>query len=157
MKRLKRTADDFTSKFLNVNSNLYEEGTVETEEFIVKDDVIDEILKEMKWDGNSEYFSGRKSWNYYQPDEPAGGYVNVTGVFDCTKLEPKYGPIYDRDVQLIVKFMNDDSFVSDFIRETVEEFAPIGVSVGDIDTVISQHDKEIVIEATSDDLEQIYE
>jgi hypothetical protein len=149
MKRLIRKAEEVqfvkNSEGQEVNPNLYAEaaGVIYTE---LKEEVLEFIMDELDWDGDSEYEQGYKSNNYYEPDESENANISATGKLPISKLQEKFGTISPDDLEILKEELGNGS-LEDYLKDRLDDFKEGPVNSVELEnTNITVNSTEIKIE-----------
>ncbi|AEO93650.1 gp391 [Bacillus phage G] len=125
------------------NLNFYKRGTVETKEFIFKDEIIEYIIEKIRIQGDSSYIPGYKSNSYYIPDDPGEVYLNCEGNLKLSIIEEKYGKFNDEDIEFLKDDLNENENFEEFLKAVLRDFKAHQISDFSIER------KEIVVNKDS--------
>lgn len=152
MKRLVRKADFSNNGDYNVN--LYQEGTVESGELILKDEIIESIMDNMDVQGESEFTPELRSRDYYTQDEAADATLSCEGTLDISVLENTFGEFTENDITVLEEELKDSEAFKDFLIICLEDIKDHNISTFKLGNVeISIKNKLIDVEAEADDIE----
>lgn len=136
------------------NTKLYQEGTIDSGDFIFKEEIIDYIIEKMKFQGDSEYEKGYSSNNYYIPDEPSNSYIKATGTLLLSVIENKYGSFNEGDSETLEHELNENEEFQTYLKEILNDHKSFVISNFQLgNTTIMVDSKSIIVEVEADDIE----
>lgn len=136
------------------NLDLYEEGTVESEEFIFKQEIVDFIIEHLKWKSDYEYYPEYRSRDWYVPSEPEYATLEAFGTLELSKLETQFGEFKDGDIEALEYELSENENFKQYLKEVLEEekcYPISNFSLGEKNIKVDR--KRIMIHIKADDIE----
>lgn len=150
---LRKTLRKIAAEEHDYNSSLYTEDTIGSH-FLLKEEVVQFICDNMKYDGEGIFEPAMKSYDWYTPDDPGQADIYAKGTLSISKLEEQYGSISQEDIEFIQTSLTDDQdYLRDYFKDVLRDYADSSVKYFGVELNVSIEANNIIVAAEAEDLE----
>lgn len=149
----KNSERDGKMEIMFLNEKLYISESIGTEEYTLTDETIESIFENGKQDEMSYFRRGRKSLDWYEPDDPDEMELELSLTVPIEEIEKVFGELTEDDLENIYYFLSESDEIKEKMKYQLEEIKPQEVSYFDIDLTVIVNKKEIFIQAVAENIE----
>lgn len=105
----------------DINFKLYKKETIKSQMFELKEEILEEVLDLMEYKINASFKEGRRSNDWFEPDEGDEILLELIGKINIEKLNKRIGTLKEYDVELIEMELWENEEVRGVIKEMMDE------------------------------------